>query len=73
MTSPGKLPSSRSTADLDKTLIKAKPVTAQNRVLGASPARRARGDRRRRRRSAARGQHIVAAVRRTACICATLA
>jgi len=39
MTSPMK--NSRSALDLDKTLIKAKPVTSQNRVLGAQRARRA--------------------------------
>ena len=37
MTSPMK--NSRSQLDLDKTLIKAKPVTSQNRVLGAPRAR----------------------------------
>lgn len=36
MTSPMK--NSRSQLDLDKTLIKAKPVTSQNRVLGAPRA-----------------------------------
>ena len=39
MTSPMK--NSRSQLDLDKTLIKAKPVTSQNRVLGAPRARHA--------------------------------
>ena len=36
MTSPMK--NSRSQLDLDKTLIKAKPLTSQNRVLGAQRA-----------------------------------
>ena len=40
MTSPMK--NSRSQLDLDKTLIKAKPVTSQNRVLGAHAHARAR-------------------------------
>jgi hypothetical protein len=35
MASPGKHVASRSGVDPDKTLIKAKPVTSQNRVLGA--------------------------------------